>query len=77
MSITKYEPSILAGIHQGGSSLFRWPADLPRLGRRTVVPFTRCADCPKGIHPSVAGTFVRYGTRALCLRCARARAEAA
>jgi len=41
-----------------------WPASLPGVGTRTLGPFTRCLWCG-------AGTWVRYGPAATCLRCAR------
>jgi hypothetical protein len=40
-----------------------WPDALPALGPRAVGPFDLCADCG-------TGTWVRYGPRPLCLRCA-------
>lgn len=73
----KHTPGVLAGIRndaQRGGTLFRWPAAIEGFGSRRVVPFTRCEDCPRGIHLAIAGTFIRFGTRALCLGCARRRA---
>ena len=64
-----------------------WPAALPGLGRRRVIPFTSCADCATdpppdevlnvGAYtiavPGQRGTFAAYGAVALCHRHARAR----
>jgi hypothetical protein len=65
-----------------------WPATLPGLGRRAVVPFVRCVDCAvdrpadEPMHlgsytidvPGPTHTFVTYGGRALCRRHANTRA---
>lgn len=61
------------GAKAGGRAIFTtWPQHLEALGAKTIGPFTSCGWC-------VAGTWVRYGTTALCLGCAEVaqRLEAA
>lgn len=73
MSDSKYTADITKGIalSSGGSSRgFRWPDEIPGLGPRVLSVFARCADCPKGIHISAASTWIKYGGRPLCERCA-------
>lgn len=80
MSDQRYAADITKGIalSSGGSQRgFRWPDELPGLGRRVVATFARCAFCPKGIHIAAAGTWVSYGGRPTCETCAIARAEVA
>jgi hypothetical protein len=45
-----------------------WPDAIPDLGPRRVRAFDLCADCG-------AGTWVAYGSRLLCLACARRSAS--
>lgn len=77
----KSAASIAAGIALGSagapSSLFPWPASLPGLGTRSVIPIDTCRDCPPGIHVAASSTFVAYGGRPTCLGCARRRAKGA
>jgi hypothetical protein len=65
-----------------------WPPSLPALGPRHVIAFSPCADCQsdppedevltvgayKIAVPGPQGTWISYGSRALCSRHARARA---
>jgi hypothetical protein len=51
------------------SYAFPWPDVLRGLGARRTCPFDFCIDC-------AAGTWVRYGGVALCLRCAQRREAA-
>ena len=53
--------------------LYQWPPEVAGLGRKALVRFSTCADCPFGIHKSVSGTFIAYGRHPLCLPCARRR----
>jgi hypothetical protein len=73
MSKSKYTADLTKGIalSSGGSQRgFRWPAEIPGLGPRSLSVFSRCAHCPAGIHICVAGTFVVFGGVPLCEACA-------
>lgn len=79
MSAGKYQADITKGIvlSAGGTQRgFRWPAEIPGLGPNTLGTFARCEFCPPGIHIAAAGTWARYGGRAVCEACARLRAAA-
>jgi len=76
--MNKYTPAVLAGIRNGaqkGGVLFKWPAAVKSFGTRSLGTLTTCADCPKGIHPSVSSTWVLYGKTPLCLACSRRRTK--
>jgi hypothetical protein len=45
-----------------------WPDTLPSLGPRTIGAIEPCCSC--GV-----GTWVRYGVKAFCARCARAASQ--
>jgi hypothetical protein len=57
------EHALAAGVRPAGL----WPAMLPGLVEKTIGAYEPCADCG-------TGTWVRYGGRAVCLRCAQWRA---
>lgn len=67
--------SIFSELRRGVEGFDLWPDEIPGLGGRRVGPFTRCVDCPASRHAGEAGTFVRYGERALCLVHAKAHAH--
>lgn len=54
------------------SALFRWPEEIPGLGRRSVGAFVRCPRCPCQRHMQLAGTFTRYGDVPVCMAHAQA-----
>jgi len=56
----------LASAPRQPSYAFPWPDQVPALGSHHVGPFELCADCGRG-------SWVRYGTTVLCLKCALSR----
>lgn len=66
--------SVSSGWRDGMSGFDLWPEELPGLGRRWVGPLAWCSRCTKAAHAEAATTFVRYGSSAFCVTCARAEA---
>ena len=71
MSDPRYHPGVVQGIalsrHHGA-----FPEAIPGLGgRRGAQPGGCCAFCPQGTHPQYSYTWVVYGDRHVCGRCAR------
>lgn len=80
MSDSKYQADITKGIALSAGGLnraWRWPDAIPGLGPRDLGTFARCEFCPKGIHIAAAGTWARYGGRAICETCAVLKAAGA
>ena len=80
MSDSKYKADIAKGISlsSGGSIRpWRWPEIIPSLGPRALGTFARCEFCPPGIHIAAAGTWARYGGKAVCETCAVLKAAEA
>ena len=71
MSDPRYHSGVIQGIalsrHHGV-----FPGAIPGLGgRRGAQPGGLCAFCPQGTHPQFSFTWVTYGGRHVCGRCAR------
>ena len=71
MSDPRYSSGVIQGIalsrHHG-----IFPEEIPGLGEmRGAQPGGLCAFCPEGIHPQYSYTWVTYGDRHVCGRCAR------
>lgn len=56
----------LAARAARGQTWSPWPPLVHGLGPLEVGPFTRCDTCAPDVHVWHAGTFARYGGRALC-----------
>lgn len=73
MSDQRYAADIAKGCSKSAGGTYRtlrWPDEIPGLGARALGVFATCDACPKGIHPSVSGTWVTYGGRPFCEACA-------
>lgn len=71
MSDARYQPGVIQGIalsrHHGA-----FPPEIPGLGVMLGgQPGGRCAFCAAGTHPQFSYTWVTYGDRHVCGRCAR------